>query len=71
TETIAAARAGQGIALGWRLLVQTFLNDGTLVALEEAEIPTADQYQILLPAKPRRTLAAQHAANWLANALTR
>ncbi|MGO7565178.1 LysR substrate-binding domain-containing protein, partial [Rhizobium johnstonii] len=31
TETIAAARAGQGISLGWRMLVGTFLEDGTLV----------------------------------------
>ncbi|GES51237.1 MULTISPECIES: LysR substrate-binding domain-containing protein [Rhizobium] len=71
TEAIAAARAGQGIALGWRLLVQTFLEDGTLVALEEPEISTPDRYHVLLPARPRLTLAAEHAAHWLANALTR
>ncbi|KAA1184864.1 LysR family transcriptional regulator [Rhizobium tropici] len=71
TEAIAAARAGQGIALGWRLLVQTFLDDGTLVVLDVAEMPTEDRYYVLLPAKTRRKPAAEHAANWLANALTR
>lgn len=71
TEAIAAARAGQGIALGWRLLVQTFLDDGTLVALDVAEMPTEDRYHVLLPARARRKPAAEHAANWLANALTR
>ncbi|AYG61840.1 LysR substrate-binding domain-containing protein [Rhizobium jaguaris] len=71
TETIAAARAGQGIALGWWLLVRTFLEDGTLVALDEAKMPAADAYNVLLPARTRRSFAAEHAANWLANALTR
>lgn len=70
TETIAAARAGQGIALGWRLLVQTFLDDGTLVALEEAKMPTVERFHVLLPAKTRRSDSAEHAATWLANALT-
>jgi DNA-binding transcriptional LysR family regulator len=71
TETIAAARAGQGLALGWRLLVQTFLDDGTLVALAEGEMPTVEQYCIVLPNRRRRSLASEHAASWLANALTR
>lgn len=71
TETIAAARAGQGIALGWSLLVRTFLDDGTLVALDEGEMSSGGRYHILLPAKARRKEAAEHAANWLADALMR
>ncbi|EPE96630.1 LysR substrate-binding domain-containing protein [Rhizobium grahamii] len=70
TESIAAARAGQGVALGWRLLIQTFLDDGTLIALEADELPTADQYNVLLPLRTRRTSAAEHAAKWLGSALT-
>ncbi|MCS4094032.1 LysR substrate-binding domain-containing protein [Rhizobium sp. BK176] len=70
TESIAAARAGQGVALGWSLLIQTFLDDGTLVALEADELPTADRYNVLLPLRTRRTFAAEHAAKWLGEALT-
>ncbi|MEZ2221791.1 LysR substrate-binding domain-containing protein [Rhizobium sp. RCC_161_2] len=69
TETIAAARAGQGVALGWRLLVQTFLDDGTLVELDESELVADDHYNVLLPLRMRRTVAADHAAKWLSAAL--
>lgn len=69
TETIAAARSGQGVALGWRTLVQTFLDDGTLVVLEESELTPEDRYNVLLPLKTRRTVAAEHAAEWLTRAL--
>ena len=69
TETIAAARAGQGIALGWRLLVQTFLNDGTLVALNSEETVTEDHYNVLLPLRARRTIAVSDTAKWLTGAL--
>lgn len=69
TEAIAAARAGQGVALGWYLLVQTFLKDGTLVALEEEEMPTEERYHVLLPTRTVRKPAAEQAASWLAAAI--
>jgi len=69
TETIAAARAGEGLALGWRVLVQTFLDDGTLVAMDVPELPADDCYNVLLPLKTRRTFAADQAAKWLTMAL--
>lgn len=69
TEAIAAARAGQGVALGWHLLVQTFLKDGTLVALEEDEMPTEERYHVLLPTRTVRKPAAEQAASWLAAAI--
>ncbi|TGR64424.1 LysR family transcriptional regulator [bacterium M00.F.Ca.ET.194.01.1.1] len=71
TEAIAAARAGQGIALGWRLLVQTFLDDGTLVSLEDAEMQTSDAYHVVVPSRPYRSSAVEHASVWLAFALSR
>ncbi|MEZ2128617.1 MULTISPECIES: LysR substrate-binding domain-containing protein [unclassified Sinorhizobium] len=69
TETISAARSGQGVALGWGLLVRTFLDDGTLVALDETELAAEGRYNILLPLKARRAIATERAATWLTTAL--
>jgi DNA-binding transcriptional LysR family regulator len=69
TEAIAAARAGQGVALGWGVLVRTFLNDGTLVPLDDAEFAAEGRYNVLLPLKGRGTLARDRAAAWLTAAL--
>ena len=70
TEAIAAARAGQGVALGWKVLVRTFLEDGTLITLDEAEMQTADRYYVLLPARRRLGPSAEHAAEWLSKAIS-
>ncbi len=69
TETIFAARAGQGVALGWATLVQTFLDDGTLVALDETRLSPEGRYNVLLPLKSRRTVAIDRASSWLTAAL--
>ncbi|WP_037084138.1 LysR substrate-binding domain-containing protein [Rhizobium sp. CF122] len=69
TETIFAARAGQGVALGWGNLVQTFLDDGTLVALDETRLSPEGRYNVLLPLKSRRTVAIDRASSWLTAAL--
>lgn len=69
TETVFAARTGQGVALGWGTLVQTFLDDGTLVALEDQRLTAEGRYNVLLPLKARRTLANDRAAAWLTAAL--
>lgn len=69
TETIFAARAGQGVALGWGTLVQTFLDDGTLVALDETRLSPEGRYNVLLPLKSRRTVAIDRASSWLTAAL--
>jgi LysR family glycine cleavage system transcriptional activator len=71
TETIFAARGGQGLALGWGLLVETFLDDGTLLPFDETRLPTGARYNVLLPVKSRRTLAIDRAAAWLTAALHR
>lgn len=69
TEAISAARAGQGVALGWGLLVRTFLEEGTLVRLEEPELPAEGRYNVMLPLKARRTVAVDRAAAWLTSTL--
>ncbi|MBY4609070.1 LysR family transcriptional regulator [Rhizobium sp. 9T] len=69
TETIAAARAGQGIALGWRMLIGTFLEDGTLVSAEASELAAEDRYNVIVPVKAKRSNARNLAAAWLTAAL--
>jgi DNA-binding transcriptional LysR family regulator len=69
TETVFAARSGQGLALGWGLLVQTFLDDGTLVPFDDTRLPSGARYNVVLPIRPRRTLAIDRAAAWLTAAL--
>lgn len=69
TETIFAARGGQGIALGWGTLVQTFLDDGTLVVLDGTRLSPEGRYNVLLPLKSRRTVAIDRASSWLTAAL--
>jgi len=65
TETIFAARAGQGVALGWGVLVQTFLDDGTLVPCDDSQLIEEARYNVLLPLKARRAVASDQAAAWL------
>ncbi|TBY56269.1 LysR family transcriptional regulator [Rhizobium leguminosarum bv. viciae] len=69
TETIAAARAGQGIALGWRMLVGTFLEDGTLVQVDGGELAAEDRYNVIVPVKAKRSNARDLAAAWLTASL--
>ncbi|SCB61793.1 DNA-binding transcriptional regulator, LysR family [Rhizobium aethiopicum] len=71
TETIAAARAGQGIALGWRMLIGTFLEDGTLVSADASELAAEDRYNVIVPVKAKRSNARNLAAAWLAASLHR
>ncbi|MBB3138410.1 DNA-binding transcriptional LysR family regulator [Rhizobium pisi] len=69
TETIAAARAGQGIALGWRMLIGTFLEDGTLVQAGGGELAAEGRYNVIAPVKAKRSNARNLAAAWLTASL--
>lgn len=69
TETIAAAKAGQGVALGWGVLVNTFIQDGSLVVLSERALVPNGQYNILVPLSAPRNGVGELAANWLISAL--
>lgn len=69
TETVFAARAGQGLALGWGALIRTFLDDGTLLIFDETRMASEGRYNIVVPSKSRRTLAVGRASAWLTTAL--
>ncbi len=59
TILIQAATAGEGLALGWRNLVQDFVDNGTLVRPVNAEMPAPGAYHVIRPeaAEPSDELA--------------
>lgn len=63
TEAVYAALNGQGIALGWRRLVQDLLNRKALVRLTEQSIATRNGYFIVVP---RRSAKNPHVAQFTA-----
>lgn len=69
TETISAARAGHGVALGWGLLLQDFLADGSLVRVGDEELTAEGRHNILVPLKPRRSNLRDLAVAWMTQAL--
>jgi len=71
TETIYAARAGQGVALGWDTLIKTFLADGSLVKVGDTEFEAEGRYNILVPVDAKRFATADFTAGWLTQALQR
>lgn len=69
TEAIAAARAGQGVALGWGLLVETFIDDGSLVRIGATSLVADGQHNVVAPLKPSHALLTTLAGNWMTDAL--
>lgn len=67
--TLYAARAGQGIALGWGLLVQTYLDDGTLVRLGQTALPAEGRFHVLLSRRTGPSASLQALTDWLSAAL--
>jgi len=63
--TLYAARAGQGIALGWGLLVQTFLDDGTLVRLGQTSLVAEGRFHVVLSKRTPPTPALEALLTWL------
>lgn len=67
--TLYAARAGQGIALGWELLVQTFLDDGTLVRLGETSLTAEGRFHVVMSNRTTATATTDALVSWLTAAL--
>ncbi|TXR49482.1 LysR substrate-binding domain-containing protein [Phyllobacterium endophyticum] len=65
TEAIYAALNGQGIALGWRLLVEDLLAQNRLVRVSEAAVKTRNAYFVILPKRTRHPKAADLFLSWL------
>jgi DNA-binding transcriptional LysR family regulator len=70
TDALEAARAGQGIALGWKMLCDRFLSDRSLVRIGTRTVIPDGQYNVLLPSRREASPMAALAAQWLSGQLT-
>ncbi|MER9136097.1 LysR substrate-binding domain-containing protein [Mesorhizobium sp. M0830] len=71
TETISAARAGQGVALGWETLIRSFLDDGSLVKVGDTEFEAEGRHNVVISAASKRSEVCDLVAGWLTQALQR
>ena len=67
TEAIYAALNGQGIALGWKRLVDDLLAQHRLVRLTEASIRTRNAYFMVIPRRRKAKPALELFSRWLAD----
>ena len=66
TLLIQAAIAGQGVAIGWRHLVDALLEQGLLCRPIAATAISAHGYYVVLPQRKRRVQLVQQFVDWLA-----
>lgn len=69
-EALQAARAGQGVALGWGLLVQGHLDDGSLVRLGDTVLEAEGRYNLLVPLRRKPHALRDVFVEWLAASLS-
>ena len=65
TEAIYATLNGQGIALGWKRLVENLLNQKTLVQLTSQSIVTRNGYFVIVPSRNSKNPRATQFVEWL------
>jgi putative choline sulfate-utilization transcription factor len=65
TILIQAATAGEGVALGWRNLVEEFIDAGPLVRPVDASLPATGGYHALWPESAEPTPELQSFLDWL------
>ena len=65
TILIQAAQAGQGVALGWRRLVEPLVEAGSLVRPIAASLAAPDAYYTVMPEQAGLTEAARALYDWL------
>lgn len=71
TDTLQAARAGQGVALGWGIMVQGYLDDGTLVRLGDLTVTAEGRYNVVVPLRRKPNPLRDILADWMADNLSR
>src|SRR5476651_639501 len=67
TLLIQAAIAGQGVAIGWRHLVDALLEQNLLCRPIEATATSAYGYYVVLPQRKRRVQIVQQFVDWLSS----
>jgi DNA-binding transcriptional LysR family regulator len=65
TLLLQAAIAGQGVAIGWRPLVDSMLDSGLLLSLQEEAVSSHYGYHLILPRARKLSPIVQHFADWL------
>lgn len=65
TDTIHAAETGEGVALGWEMLLARQLADGSLVRLGTAFLVAEDRYHVIVPTDRAPGPAAQTFIDWV------
>ena len=65
TLLIQAAIAGQGVAIGWRYLVDALLDQGLLARPLEASIRSEKGYYVVRPPRKRRSTLVERFVEWL------
>ncbi|MER0237999.1 LysR substrate-binding domain-containing protein [Fulvimarina sp. MAC8] len=68
-DAVYAAIAGEGIVLGWRLLLSQVLADGRLVPLGERTVRSSGLYNVVIASRKTDNLTVQAAAGWIAERL--
>ena len=65
TLLIQAAIAGQGVAIGWRYLVDALLDQGLLARPLKASIRSEKGYYVVRPPRKRRSTLVERFVQWL------
>ncbi|MFT4152006.1 MAG: LysR substrate-binding domain-containing protein [Paracoccaceae bacterium] len=65
TDTIQAASNGEGIALGWAMLLDGHLRDGRLVRLGQHQMVLPESYHVLVPAGREPQPATRDFLDWM------
>ena len=68
TEAIHVVLGGQGIALGWKRLVEDLLAQNRLVRLTNASIVTRNAYFVVVPRRRRKKDGVDEFIQWLKEA---
>jgi DNA-binding transcriptional LysR family regulator len=71
TDVLQATRAGHGVALGWGLFVQGYLDDGSLVRLGDAVISAEGRFNVIVPERRKPHPLREIFVEWLAASLAR
>lgn len=70
TDTIEAALNGEGVALGWSMLLANHLREGRLARLGRDALETENAYCVVVGNQPEDRGAVDALASWISNSLS-
>lgn len=69
TDALEAAKMGQGVVLGWNILIADLLKQRSLVRLGDIAIKSKSSYNVVLPHRTKQNATSRLIAGWLAETL--